>query len=199
MQIIAIIAIMWLMQIITIFRIIIYFQGQRTGATHEHTRLSLAIRRKLHYRCPAAESWQGPCNDFRGTFSTETDCSKPAALPCTWCAPASNNCTVQISLQSGPCVWPILAAPMSQGGQLPDKICVIICIRRIIRIIVTRIKIIYRYFEIEWLLPPLDLEPGSANHISTVPTVRPRLRYKKTCYHGIYPSCYQSFSCWRYD
>lgn len=79
-------------------------------------------------------------------------------------------------MQNGPCVGPILAAPMSEGGQLPDKIIVIIDIKRII---VKGTKNIVRYFEIEWLLPPLDLEPRSANHISTVLTARPRLQYRK--------------------
>ncbi len=133
-------------------------QRQRTGATHEHTRPSLAIRRRLHYRCLAAESWRGPCDDFHKTFSTEMDCSKSAALPCTWCAPAPNNWT----MRNGPCVWPILAAPMLQQGQLPDTISGIICIRLIIRIIVTGIKMLFKHFFLEWLLPPLDLEPRSA-------------------------------------
>ncbi len=186
------ITMMCIILIITIFRIIMFpglkrgrnrrtwiqcrsFQRQRTGATHEHTRQSLATRRRLHYRCPAAESWRGPCDDFHGTISTETDCSKPAALPCTWCAPAPNNWTVW----NGPCVLPIFAAPMLQGGQLPDNISSIICIRRKIRIILTGIKIIFRYFSIEWLLPPLDLEPRSANHISTVLTTRPIYNAKR--------------------
>ncbi len=44
----------------------------------------------------AAESLQGPFNhDFHRTFSSETDCSTPAAHrvphPCTRCAPAPNN------------------------------------------------------------------------------------------------------------
>ena len=68
--------------------------------------------------------------------------------------------TKQLTVQNGPCVWPILAAPMSQGGHVPDKTCVIICIRRIMRIIVTGTKNILKYFEIEWLLPPSDLEQG---------------------------------------
>jgi hypothetical protein len=35
-------------------------------------------------------------------------------------------------VQNGPCVGPILAAPMSQGGQLPDKAIVIVGIKLII-------------------------------------------------------------------
>ena len=103
------------------------------------------------------------------------DCSKPAAHPGTWCDSAPNNCTVQ----NGPCVWPIPAAPMSEGGQLPENIYVISCIKRIMRIIVKGTKNIFTHFFIEWLLPPKDLEPRSANHISTVLTARPRLQYRK--------------------
>jgi hypothetical protein len=78
-------------------------------------------------------------------------------------------------VQNGSCVGPILAAPMSEGGHLPDKIIVIINIKRII---VKGTKIIFMYFVIEWLPPTLELEPRSANHISTVLTARPRLQYK---------------------
>ena len=46
------------------------------------------------------------------------------------------------------------------------------------RIIVTGTKNILKYFEIEWLLPPSDLEPRSANHISTVLTAGPRTQYR---------------------
>jgi hypothetical protein len=38
----------------------------------------------------------------------------------------------QAIVQDVPCVWPILAAPMSADGHSPDKIIVIICIKRII-------------------------------------------------------------------
>ena len=40
-------------------------------------------------------------------------------------------------------------------------------------------KIIFKYFSIEWLLPPLDLEPRPANHISTVLTTRPSYNAKR--------------------
>ena len=47
------------------------------------------------------------------------------------------------------------------------------------RIIVKGTKNIFKYFFIEWLLPPENLEPRSANHISTVLTARQRLQYRK--------------------
>jgi hypothetical protein len=65
---------------------------------------------------------------------------------------------------------------MSEGGQLPDKIIVIIDKKRII---VKGAKHIFKYFVIEWLLPPLDLEPRTANHMITVLIARPRLQYIK--------------------
>ena len=82
-------------------------------------------------------------------------------------------------MQNGPCVGPILAAPKSEGGQLPENIYVISCIKRIMRIIVNGTKNIFKYFFFEWLLPPKDLEPRSANHISAVLTARPRLQYRQ--------------------
>ena len=96
MQIIAIIAIICIIKIITIFRIILCFQGWNEGTIEglgssvgysrgreqeQHTSIPgwlWASRWKLNYRCPAAESWRGPCNDYHGTFFMETDCSKPA-------------------------------------------------------------------------------------------------------------------------
>jgi hypothetical protein len=74
-------------------------------------------------------------------------------------------------VQNDPCAGPILAAPMSEGEQLPA----ITCISRIIRISEKGVKNIFLCFWIEGLLPPKDLEPRSANHISTVLTARPRL------------------------
>ena len=143
MLIMAIIAIMCIIQIITIFKIIICFHGwnegtiEGLGSSVGHSRSREQEQHTSIPDCLWRYDESSIINAIFGTFSTETDCSKPAALPCTWCAPAPNNCTVQ----NGPCVWPILAAPMSQGGQLPDKICVIICIWRMISIIATRIKI----------------------------------------------------------
>ncbi len=46
------------------------------------------------------------------------------------------------------------------------------------RKIVTGTKNILKYIEIEWLLPPSDFEPRSANYISTVLTARPRIQYR---------------------
>ena len=79
---------------------------------------------------------------------------------------------VHHKVQNVPCAWPNLAVPMSEGGQLP----VIIGISRIKRISVKGIQKIFQHFSIRWLLPPSELEPRSANHISTVLTVRPRLQ-----------------------
>ncbi len=45
-------------------------------------RIVLVIQRKLHYKCLAAESRRGPCDDW-DNFLTETDCSQAAAHPCT--------------------------------------------------------------------------------------------------------------------
>ena len=61
-------------------------QMQRTGVEPEHTRHCLATQRRLHCRCPAAESSRNPCDDLHETFSHETDCSKPSEHHCTWCA-----------------------------------------------------------------------------------------------------------------
>ena len=51
----------------------------------------------------------------------------------------------------------------------------------------------------EWLLPPLDLEPRSANHISTVLTAWPRLQHRKPRWHGLYSTRNQIFSTWGYN
>ena len=70
-------------------------QMLRTGVEPEHTRQCPATQRRLHCRCPAAESLRNPCDGWHETFSQEMDCSKPSEHHCTWCAPAPNNCTEQ--------------------------------------------------------------------------------------------------------
>ena len=67
------------------------------------------------------------------------------------------------------------------------------------RIIVKGTKNIFKYFFIEWLLPPENLEPRSANHISTVLTARQRLQYRKPRWHGLYSTRHQPFSTWGYN
>ena len=64
------------------------------------------------------------------------------------------------------------------------------------RIIVKGTKNIFKYISFEWLLPPSDLEPRSANHISTVLTARPRLQtdnHADMAYilHAIHPSQFE--------
>ena len=61
-------------------------QMLRTGAEPAHTRQCPATQRRLHCRCPAAESLRNPCDGWHETFSQEMDCSKPSEPHCTWCA-----------------------------------------------------------------------------------------------------------------
>ena len=52
----------------------------------------------------------------------DTGCSISSAHLCTCCIQPPNDYTAQTT----PCVWPILAVPMSEEGHLPDKIMIII-------------------------------------------------------------------------
>jgi hypothetical protein len=61
-------------------------------------------------------------------FLQETGCSISAAHLCTWCVQAPNNYIEQ----NTPCIWLILAAPMSEEGYVPDTIMIIIHIMLII-------------------------------------------------------------------
>ena len=54
------------------------------------------------------------------TFLTETDCSKPAAHHCTWCAPAPNNWKIQ----NGPCVGPSSCASHRSWEDIIDIISI---------------------------------------------------------------------------
>jgi hypothetical protein len=135
-HIIANIDIICIIHIITIFRIIICFQGwyegtieglgssvghSRSREQQQYTSIPDRIRQdnESYYRYPAALSswWLGPIDDCHRTFSQKTDCSILAAHPCTWCVQSPDNWTEQ----NAPCVGPILAVPMFLGEHRPEK------------------------------------------------------------------------------
>ena len=162
-------------------------QKQRTWARHERTRLTRATQWKLHYRYLAAESWRGPFDDFHRTFLSERDCSKPAAHPCIWCAPAPNNWTEQNS----PCVGPTFAVPRFKGEH-PPVTYVYKTYNAYNSLGNQKYGQVLFYSMAKWLIPPWGLEPRSANHISTDLIARPRSPYRKPRSEGIWSTRYQS-------
>ena len=151
----AIIAIICIIHIITIFRIIICFQGWNEG-TIEGLGSSVG-----HSRSTEQEQYTSiPNCVWRYNESSIIDARRPnhdgvhamTSIEHFWRKRIAVNplhtlvlgvplhqtiekCKMALVLGRS-----ILAAPMSQGGQLPDKMCVIICIRCIMRIILKGTK-----------------------------------------------------------
>ncbi len=137
------------------------YQKQRTGARHEHTRRTLATQRKLHALRPNHDQVHS-ITSIKHFYRKLTAVNRLHSLVLS----VPQHQTI-VKSKLAPALGRLL---QFQGFQES--------IHLQHNMYKSHTKTNFKYFQIQWLHPSLGLEPRSTNHISTVPTARPRLQYK---------------------
>jgi hypothetical protein len=123
MQIFSQFDIIYMMHIITVFRVVVCFHRGYKGTLKDLDPVSVIAEAENksstrsyqtesgettipHFRYQEAESWRGPFGDCSEMPSLEKDYCKPDEHHCTWCFQSPNNCTDL----NDPCVVLILCS-----------------------------------------------------------------------------------------